>query len=94
MPKNYEFESDIIETPDALYAPGTLVRYSGTYDLDYDNTPPQERIYTVQDFAWDTLKKTWTYCLTRDTFGEDQIAFYDAPEADLISIELKVKLYK
>ncbi len=71
--KNYATETDIITTPDALYAPGAKVLY-------------QDRVYTVRDFMWNTLQKTWTYCLThsyRDVFGRemtDRLAYEEAPE--------------
>ena len=48
--KNYATQTDIITTPDAIYAPGAVVKYGHT-------------LYAVWSFSWDDWNKTWTYCL-------------------------------
>ena len=77
--KDYATETDLIEIPDALYAPGTEVRYTDSFE----GKKYTELTYTVRDFAWDSLKKTWTYCLERESFDEMQVAVEEASEAEL-----------
>jgi hypothetical protein len=78
MAKDYAVETDLIEIPDALYAPGQEVRWTSPY---FGNT--KELTYQVRDFAWDSLKQTWMYCLERESFDEMSVAEEEAPEADL-----------
>jgi len=77
--KNYATESDIIETADPLFYPGDKVQ-ARTHDT----------ICTyVRDFAWDTLNKTWTYCVVyfqmpgHDPKWTGSVANEAVPEKDL-----------
>jgi len=79
MVKDYATETDVFTTPDALYAPGTEVRWTDPYH----GKAAKELTYRVRDFAWDSLKQTWTYCLERESFDEMQVEAEEAPEADL-----------
>jgi hypothetical protein len=65
--KNYATQTDIITTPDAIYAPGGLVKYQG-------------ELYIAESFSWDDWNKTWTYCLLHPTWGEWAVA---VPESEL-----------
>ena len=74
--KNYATQSDIITTPDAIYAPGGLVKYQG-------------ELYIVESFSWDALKGIWTYCLLHsisEYFLGGLPAFEAVPESELSTV--------
>ena len=77
--KNYATQTDIITTPDAIYAPGGLVKYQG-------------KLYTAESFSWDALKGTWTYCLlypNRTGYCSKwdwTLAFEAVPESELSTV--------
>jgi len=68
MAKDYATETDIIEIPDAIYAPGAPVKYLGAS-------------YTAESFSWDHRGQTWTYSLMKN--GIPVAYLEEIPEAEL-----------
>jgi hypothetical protein len=89
MAKDYATETDIIETADPLFFPGDMVKARTQFLRTY-----------IRDFSWDSLNKTWTYCLVHftqpgyDPKWSGSIADDSVPEKDLklISRVHKIKV--
>jgi hypothetical protein len=54
--KDYNYESDIITTPDPIYRIGQLVKIQENW---FD-------VFRVQYVVWNTLKSSWAYAIEHD----------------------------